>query len=275
MRYLVNRRDALVKATTKLIQQFHDQIQNVYPSYKDFFHEIECPTALAFYEQYPSPSHLFNVTTEELADYLRVPSHNTCSTKRAEEILELIAKDSVRERDYQYARNGAIQSIVRTIRFNHEEMMRIEEIEEQMLKELNYQLETIPGVSTVTASALVTQIGDIKRYKNADKLVSFAGVAPIYQGSAGKGKNFQNKSLGNRELYSALYFLAIQQIYIDKKGKARNPELRAYFEYKVSLGKTKIQALICIMRRLVRIIYAMMKYETAYKMAEIKEELIS
>jgi len=31
MRYLVNRRDALIKASTKLLQQFHDQIQNVYP----------------------------------------------------------------------------------------------------------------------------------------------------------------------------------------------------------------------------------------------------
>ena len=69
-----------------------------------------------------------------------------------------------------------------------------------------------------------------------------------------------------------LYFLAIQQVYIDKKGQARNPEMRAYFEYKTSKGKTKIQALICIMRRLVRIIYAMMKYKTAYEMPEIIED---
>jgi len=270
MRYLVNRRSALIKATTKLVQQFHDQIQNVYPSYKGFFHEIECPTALAFYEEYPSPNHLKRVTNEELAEFLRVPSHNTCSTKRANEILEMVEKDSIREREYQYARNGALQSIVRTIRFNNEEMKRIEKIEAKMLKELNYQLETMPGISTVTASALVAQIGDINRYKSADKLTSFAGVAPIYQGSAGKGKNYQNKNLGNRELYSVLYFLAIQQIYIDKKGKARNPEMRAYFDYKISKGKTKIQALICIMRKLIRIIYAMMKYETVYEMKEVK-----
>lgn len=124
----------------------------------------------------------------------------------------------------------------------------------------------------MTASALMAQIGDIKRYKSADKLCSFAGVAPIYKGSAGKGKNYQNKNLGNRELYHVLYFLAIQQIYVDKKGKACNPEMRTYFEYKTSSGKTKIQALICIMRRLIRIIYAMMKYKTAYKMPEIKED---
>ena len=186
--------------------------------------------------------------------------------------MELVEKDTINEREYQYARNGAIQSIVRNIRFNNEEMKRIEEIEAELLKELNYQLETIPGVSTVTASALAAQIGDIKRYKSADKLCSFAGVAPIYQGSAGKGKHYQNKSLGNRELYNVLYFLAVQQVYIDKKGQARNPEMRAYFEYKISRGKTKIQALLWIMRRLIRIIYAMMKYKTAYKMPAIREK---
>lgn len=245
-------------------------MRNVYPSYKKFFHEVECRTSLAFYEQYPFPSHLQAVTEEELAEFLRFHSHNTCSIKRAVEIISLVEKDVIKEREYQYALNGAIQSIVRNIRFNNEEMKRIEKIEAEMLKELNYQLETIPGVSTVSASALVAQIGDIKRYKSADKLCSFAGVAPIYQGSAGKGKNYQNKSLGNRELYHVLYFLAIQQVYIDKKGKARNPEMRAYFEYKTSKGKTKIQALICIMRRLVRIVFAMMKYKTAYEMPEIK-----
>jgi hypothetical protein len=186
--------------------------------------------------------------------------------------LELVEQDAIKEREYQYARNGVVQSIVRTIRTNQEEIKRIEKIEAEMLLELNYQLETIPGVNTVTASALVAQIGDINRYKNADKLSSFAGVAPIYHGSAGKGKNHQNKSLGNRELYNVLYFLAIQQIHIDRKGQARNPEMRAYFEYKVSSGKTKIQSLLCIMRRLIRIIYSMMKQKSAYEMPEIKPE---
>lgn len=275
MKHLVNRRNALVKATSALVRQFHDQIQNTYPSYKKFFHEIECPTSLAFYEQYPSPSYLESVAVDDLGEFLRIPSHNTCSTKRAEEILNWIEEDAVKERDYQFARDAIVQSMVRNIRFNNEEMKKLEKVQEKMLGELPYHLETIPGVSIVTASALVGNIGDIKRFKSADKLANFAGVAPIYQGSAGKGKNYQNKSLGNRELYVVVYFLAIQQIYVDKKGQARNEEMRAYFEYKVSKGKTKIQALICIMRRLIRIIYSMMKYETRYEILEKKERMIS
>ena len=129
---------------------------------------------------------------------------------------------------------------------------------------------------------MVGQIGDISRFQNANKLANYARVAPVCFSSAGKGKHVQNKNQGNRELYSVLYLLAMQQVHLNTKGQARNPLLRAYFESKVSEGKTKIQALLCIMRRLVNIIYSMMKNKTAYRMPEIerkdqeeKEQIIS
>ena len=78
---------------------------------------------------------------------------------------------------------------------------------------------------------------------------------------------------------AVLYMLAMQQIQINTKGQARNPIMRAYFESKVSEGKTKIQALLCIMRRLVNIIYSMMKNKTAYQLPQVdtveKEQMIS
>ena len=219
---------------------------------------------------------------EELAEFLRIPSHNACSTKRAEKILDLIEADAVKERNYQSGRDFIVQSMMRNIRYILEELGRIDKQQKKLLKEVDYQLETLPGVNTVTACALVGQIGDISRFKSANKLANYAGVAPICFSSAGKGKNVQNKNQENRELYSVLYLLAMQQVHVNAKGQARNPLLRAYFESKVSEGKTKIQALLCIMRRLVNIIYSMMKNKTAYRMPEIiissteeKEQVIS
>jgi len=40
---------------------------------------------------------------------------------------------------------------------------------------------------------------------------------------------------------------------------------REYFEQKVKEGKNKPQALVCVARRLVRIIYGMMKTRTEYR----------
>ena len=54
-------------------------------------------------------------------------------------------------------------------------------------------------------------------------------------------------------------------VVVSKGGKARHPVFREYFEMKVKEGKNKPQALVCVARRLVRIIYGMMKTKTEYR----------
>ena len=182
----------------------------------------------------------------------------------------MVSEDNIKERDYQFARDAVVQSIVRNIRFNRSEIKKLEEILEKMLWESGYHLESLPGVDIVTACSLIDNIGNINRFSSADKLASFAGVAPKNNSSAGKGNDEQNKSQGKRELYNTLFFLANQQIYKSSKGEPRNPALRAYFGYKTTHGKTKVQGLLCIMRRLVSIIYSMMKNKSEYHMPEVR-----
>ncbi len=52
--------------------------------------------------------------------------------------------------------------------------------------------------------------------------------------------------------------------------KPRNPAFRAYFEKKLKEGKNKPQALTSITRRLIRILYNMMKNKTEYRMSEVE-----
>jgi len=54
-----------------------------------------------------------------------------------------------------------------------------------------------------------------------------------------------------------------------KSGKPRNAVFQAYFQQKISEGKTKPQALVCVMRRLVNIIYGMLKNKTEYRAPEL------
>lgn len=73
-----------------LKNQLHQQLSYNYPSYKKFFCDIDGKAALAFWEKYPAPHHLESVGAEDLAKYLRKASHNTCSTRKAEEILKVV-----------------------------------------------------------------------------------------------------------------------------------------------------------------------------------------
>ena len=79
----------------------------------------------------------------------------------------------------------------------------------RMPKMLNCILITIPGVNVITAVKILSEIGDIKRFGNANKLAQFAGIAPLHLSSSGKGKDFATKQ-GNRRLQVTIYFLSIQ-----------------------------------------------------------------
>jgi hypothetical protein len=132
------------------------------------------------------------------------------------------------------------------------------------------------GINVVIASELVAEIGDINRFSSADKLARFAGIAPIRFSSGGKGKD-QASGQGNRVLNSIFHNLAVQQIQGAKgeNKKQRNPLFYEYYHRKLVEGKTKKQALICVMRRLVNIIYSMMKNKTPYIASPLTERLAS
>lgn len=269
---LVSRRNALVKAQSSLKNQLHIQLNHHYPSYKKFFSELDGKTALAFWEQYPSPSCLEGANIKQLTAFLLDVSNNTCSVKKASDILKLVKEDGQTMKEYQETRDFLVRSIVRDIEFKKKEMKYIERELKRLVILLDYQLETMPGIELVTASALIAEIGDIRRFSNAKKLARFAGIAPVYFGSGGKGKTHKSKQ-GNRALHALFYNLAVQQVQVAKGSKLpRNPVFHAYYQKKLKEGKTKGQALVCIMRRLVNIVYGMMKYKTAYELPVVEEK---
>ncbi|CAH1225079.1 IS110 family transposase ISCth6 [Paenibacillus sp. JJ-223] len=178
-------------------------------------------------------------------------------------------------RSYQEQRDFLIKSHMRDIQFNKKEIEYVEGELQGMMKRLDYQLETMPGIDLVTASSLVAEIGDISRFASADKLARFAGIAPVNFSSGGKGTN-QKSRQGNRILHGLFYNLAVQQVQVSKGSKKpRNPLFYEYFNRKKEEGKTPTQALVCVMRRLVNIIYGMMKHKTAFRLPEQVEKQAS
>jgi transposase len=269
---LVTRRNALVKAQGALKNQLHIQLNHHYPSYKKFFSEVDGKTALAFWDRYPSPSCLEGVSVKQLTTFLLEVSNNTCSVKKANEILKLMKEDGNTTKEHQETRNFLVESTVRHILFGKQEIGKVERELKELMSLLDFQLDSMPGIDLVTASALIAEIGDVRRFPNANKLARFAGIAPVYFGSGGKGKEQKSKQ-GNRALHALFYNLSVQQVQVAKGSKLpRNPVFHAYYQRKLKEGKTKGQALVCIMRRLVNIVYGMMKHKTAYKLPIVQEK---
>jgi len=58
--------------------------------------------------------------------------------------------------------------------------------------------------------------------------------------------------------------MAIHRIALSQISKSGNERAKEYFQRKLSEGKTKVQALCCLKRRLIDIIFMMLKYKQAY-----------
>lgn len=161
------------------------------------------------------------------------------------------------------------KGIVSDLQHYDEQLKTIDEELEKLYHVLGCTLTTIPGVNITTAVKMLAEIGDIHRFSNASKLAQFAGIAPLKLSLEGKGKDKASKQ-GNRRLQANIYFLSIQMIQVSSKGTPRNPAFRMYYEKRISEGKNGQQVLICISRRLVNIIYGMLKSSTEYRMPEVE-----
>ena len=240
-----------------------------YPSYKLFFNDISRPTTLYFWEHYSSRKYLRGKTVEDLREELVPVSHNKCFTKTCEKILDAVASNKVKNNDFQDARDMVTLSIVRDLQHYDKQLTEVDKMLEKMYDMLGCTLTTIPGVNVITAVKILAEIGDIKRFVNANKLAQFAGIAPLHLSSSGKGKEVATKQ-GNRRLQATIYFLVIQMVQVSSKGTPRNPVVRAYYEKRKAEGKSSQQALICISRRLISIIYGMLKSGTEYRMPVVE-----
>ncbi len=125
---LVNRRNNINTHQQRLKNQLHEQLCMAYPSYKKFFQDIGRPTALYFFGEYPSPVHLTGKTAEELAEELRPVSHNNCSIKRAERILELVKADGENRRDCQDRWDAITRGIVRDLSITRDSRRKLKEL---------------------------------------------------------------------------------------------------------------------------------------------------
>lgn len=130
---------------------------------------------------------------EELAVYLRKASHNTCSTRKAEEILELVKKDGETKRNYQSSRDFLIVNMVQDMKRSRELITETEVQLRQGLAEIDFKLQSMDGINIVTAAELIAEIGDICRFTNADKLARFTGIAPVRFSSGGNSNRTSGK----------------------------------------------------------------------------------
>ena len=106
------------------------------------------------------------------------------------------------------------------------------------------------GIGPSGAARLLVEVGDITRFPDRDHFASWNGTAPI-DASSGDQVRHRLSRAGNRQINRTLHIMATVQLRNQTEG-------RAYYDRRKADGKTSMEAMRALKRRLSNIVYRTM-----------------
>ena len=85
-------------------------------------------------------------------------------------------------------------------------------------------------------------VGDVARFADRNRFASWTGTAPL-DASSGEQTRHRLSRAGNRRMNRMLHIAAATQVRLDTEG-------RAYYRRKLAAGKTRMEAMRCLKRRI-------------------------
>ena len=125
-------------------------------------------------------------------------------------------------------------------------------------REARAVLATMPGVGVITVETVLAELGDWERFHGGAAVVSFADLDPGVRESDGRRKDLQLTKAGSPLLRWILIQLAHRMKRTTKRGQT------IFERWSARIGKKK--ATCAIARRLLLVIYAMLRDGQAYQL---------
>lgn len=212
---------------------------------------------LEFLKRYPTAESLKGKRPESLAKALSKVKYLRFGLDKAKEIVSL-AKDGI-SCDSMF--DGLmIRSAVERIELLRRQIGEIDDMMDSIVREEHPNILTFPGMGSITVGAFIGEVGDVSNYHGSDGIVALAGLNPIvYESGKYKADRTRISKKGSHYLRNALY-LAADSMYMRKQ-----EPIYGYVKKKLSEGKSHRCAIDHAARKLINIMYSMMKNDTVYE----------
>ncbi|MDD2418184.1 MAG: IS110 family transposase [Oscillospiraceae bacterium] len=246
LKQLTRLRSSLVSQRSRYLVQLTNVLDCIFPEFKPLFGNKFSVTALYILANYPSPQAIANMNTRSF-EILRRKSRGKFTMDKFVK-LKTLAKNTV----------GVYEDCYRleldTLLNLYSQLdSKIDELESQIteiIEVLNPPTLSIKGVGSVSAAIIISELGDISRFKTPDKVLSFAGLEPGFFQSGTTEYNGHMVKHGSAPLRCAL-------MNCSRSIRLHNETFAAYYQKKINEGKPHYVALSHVAKKLVRLIFAL------------------
>lgn len=258
LRRLTQARERAMERRTALFNQLQDLVFILFPEYLVVMNDIKTVSSQYLLKHYPTPQDIINQGLDALTDTMRRISRGRLSKERAKLLYEA-AQESAGIKEGQ----TSILLEIRETLFMIENAERyIGEIEKEMfcrLDEIPYKnsILSLKGVGKITAAGLIGEVGDFTKFKTISEITKLAGL-DLFEVSSGKHKGQRHISKRGRPLMRKLLFFAA--INVVRKGGIMHEQYQKHLKG----GMPKMKALVAIARKLLCVIFALVRDHSEY-----------
>lgn len=258
LRGLTNARERSIQRRTALLNQLQGLIYVIFPEFLQIMKGVKTKSARYILQHITLPEDILAHGLEHLTQTLRKVSYGRLGKERAYE-LHKAAEESV---GIVEGRSSILLEIEESLSAIERSDHFIEQLERGMtdhLKKIPYSrfILSMNGIGVVTTAGLIGEVGDFNQYRTIAEITKLAGL-DLFEISSGKHKGNRRISKRGRPLMRKLLFYAALNM-ISRDGVMR----RTYQRY-IQRGMVKMKALIAISRKLLGIIFALVRNHSEY-----------
>ncbi|MEQ1678813.1 MAG: IS110 family transposase, partial [Chitinophagaceae bacterium] len=258
LRRLNNARERHTKERTALLNQLQQFVFLIFPEFTRIIKTIYSKTALHILKKYTTPAKVCGVKIEKLGEEMWRRSKGKFGVEHATALINF-AKTTI---GIQEGLDGLVMDIQHALVQLEMVDSLIAELEHEMettLQRIPYsrKLLSIKGFGIVTVAGLIGEIGDFTKFTTQSEIAKLAGL-DLYEVSSGKRRGQRRISKRGRSLLrKILYYAAMQTI-------RKNGIMHDYYQRLIGRGMKSIMALVAVSRKLLRIIFAIVRDDTEF-----------
>ena len=254
-------RDQLNEDRIRAINRMHREMKIYFPEYKEALGRVEGAFSLELLRQTPFPGEIQTLGEDGIRQIWHDAKLRGRGYSRVREIVGY-AKTSVGMKDGAEASAMAVKWFVKEIRELDEKLAEIEKLMREKYQEIPYakNILEISGIGENTLSGILAEMGDISRFDDVKEIQKLSGLG-LVACSSGKHKGETKIShRGRKRLRYWLFQAAKSAVAHAEEFK----ELHVYYTTRTDNPLKKMQSLIVIACKLLRIIYGILKNGTVY-----------
>jgi hypothetical protein len=251
----VRSRQRLIKLRSRLKVSVSRLVTVLFPELFGLVYSINQKSTYALLLKFPTANAIANADIRSLIKVLHDNSHGKYGKAKAETIKEAAKKSIGLD---SAAMGFELCSNIRMIQNIQSEIDLIEVEIKKTMRELNSPILTIPGIGFILGAIILAEYGDFSNFSNPNQLLKFAGLEPsVYESGNYKADRVKMVKRGSPYLRWALLEAA-------RLAAIRDNVFRDYMLKKVGEGKHFYVARSHVARKLVRVIFSLIKNNQSF-----------